>query len=172
MQFPAKCQLIHDALRVWVLQIKERLQRESMNIPFPGIITLLRFHGCYTASLNISRALPYFRIKQAFPYCFNHLSIIIHSAMACSGCQVNIRWINACLFWLLVVHYDLLLVFCFCFSFPVYSWRVNYPAKEKIRPSFIPHYAPHSFLYLLTQRLEGTVHILTKGALIMAGWML
>lgn len=136
MQFPAKVRLIPDALRVWVLQIKDYKGKTRAY----HLWELFRFHGCHTIFLNIRTALLCFGIKQMFPYGFNHLYIIIHSAVACHGCEVNTCWINKCLFWLLLFNMVSLLGFL---SPLVFSWMVTTLQRIKKEAHLLfPHCGP------------------------------
>lgn len=97
--------------------LDKRLQRENMNIPSPGVITLVRFHGCYVVFLSICTALLYFRIKKKFLMVLTTY-IIIYFIIVWRGFQVNTCWMNECLFWLLVP-YSLPLILS------TFSWKVN-----------------------------------------------
>lgn len=78
--------------------LDKRLQRQSMDIPFPAVITLFMFPSDYAVSLNrSSTALLPFTISQVSSDGWEYPDHIVHPAMVHSGgsigqCLVMSEW--------------------------------------------------------------------------------
>lgn len=69
--------------------LDKRLQRESMDVPFPAIITIFMFHNDYTVSLNRSTASLPFLITQVFSDDGKYPDHMVHPATTHSGASTG-----------------------------------------------------------------------------------